>query len=512
MKSAINQPCSVLFFTKQQLSICKQPTVTTIKNQPRAAYGLVFVREFRLLENPSGIDSFRILIQAVLKSFFFLIFGCSQKTTAMPDNTNIPQFRPLMVEETTMTSICFSWEKWIGDTANHKAVSYQIWLTEEENPADPWRLVKKGKGLAQWTIDNLQCDTGYGIIVKAFEGDALVCCYPHPRGCLTVRTEGSGTNAPKDNSKAINVTATTYNSITIKWKPATDNITENNNIRYKVWLRPTGTSNSAWQTVKDKKAITSCTFTGLKLGTKYDFYVEAFDEAGNVLQYPDSGVYQTARTLTDRVAPTAKSRDINVTGTSSNSISIKWEPATDDITRKNKIRYEVWLKPDNASSKSWKKVENKTGITSYTFKNLKEGTRYDFFVKAFDEAGNVLQYPFDIGCKSGSTLTPDKAVPTVKSRDIIVTGITRNSISIQWEPATDNVSKQSRIKYQIWFFQPGVDTKWSKIDEKFGISSYTFKNLKAGTTYAFYVRAFDEAGNSLQYPLENGNCTETTKA
>ena len=422
----------------------------------------------------------------------------------MPDNTNIPQFRPLMVEETTLTSISFSWEKWIGDTADPKSVSYQIWLTEEENPADPWRLVKEGKGLAEWTIGDLQPDTGYGIIVQAFEDDALVCHYPHPQGCLTVRTEAPDTAAPTVDSKAITVTAVTYNSISIKWEPATDSVTEKDNIRYKVWQRTTGASNDAWKAVKDKKAISTYTLTGLKLGTKYDFYIEAIDEAGNVLRYPSLRGYKTASTLADTVAPTAKSRELNVTGATLNSISIKWEAATDDITQKNKIRYEVWCKPDSDPNDSWTKVEDKTGITSYTFNNLKEDTKYVFYVKAFDEAGNFLQYPFDNGSKSANTVAPDRTAPNVKSRDIIVTETTRNSISIQWEPATDNVTKQNRIKYQIWFFEPGVDTNWRKIDEKYGISSYTFKNLKEATEYDFNVKAFDEAGNLLQYPLDNG--------
>ena len=36
--------------------------------------------------------------------------------------------------------------------------------------------------------------------------------------------------------------------------------------------------------------------------------------------------------------------------------------------------------------------------------------------------------------------------------------------------------------------------------------------MKANTTYAFYVKAYDEAGNKLQYPIDNGSMTAKTEA
>ena len=423
----------------------------------------------------------------------------------MPDNMNTPQTQPLTVEESTLTSIHFSWEKWTGDTADPNAVSYQIWMTEEENPADPWRLVKEGKGLHTWTLKDLKSDTGYGILVKAIDNDVLVCQYPELRGCLTVRTKAPDTLAPTVKNSAIKVTATSYNSISIAWEPATDNATEQNKIRYKVWLKHNGAPSRAWRAVEEKKGIPSFTFTDLTLNTKYDFYIEAFDEVGNVLRYPDAKSYKTASTLADTTAPAVKNNDIKVIGITRNSISIKWDPALDDITPKDKIRYQVWLSLYNDPNDTWKKVEDQYGISSYTFKGLKEGTEYAFQIRAFDEVGNALVYPGRC-----ATEAPDTTAPSVKSRAINVTGTTRNSISIKWEPATDNVTQQSKILYRIWLFHEGVDSNWRKIDEKAGISSYTFNNLKEASQYGFYIEAIDEAGNVLKYPLDNGCMTART--
>ena len=430
----------------------------------------------------------------------------------MADNTYTPDSQALTVIQTTLDSIAISWDGWADKTVDPASVLYQVGITEDENPADPWHIVKEAAKLDRWTFKDLKPGTSYCIFVKAFVGTDLVCEYPVHRGCLTVSTLIPDSVAPKVKSKAVDVTAVTYDSISIAWEPATDNITAQDKIRYRVWLRQSGASNDAWQKKNvEETGISSFTFKGLKLGTKYDFYVEAIDEVGNVLRYPDSRSYMAVSTLADTAAPTVKSRALNVTGTTRNSISIKWEPATDNITQQSRIRYEVWCKMSDVPSDPWKKVEDKTGLTSYTFNNLKEATTYSFHVDAFDEAGNVLKYPLDNGCMTASTASSDKAAPTVKNRAITVTGTTRNSISIQWEPATDNVTQQSKIRYQVWCKLDNVPSDpWKMVEEKTGLTSYTLKGLKEATTYAFYVRAFDEAGNTLQYPLDNGCMTAKT--
>ena len=430
----------------------------------------------------------------------------------MADNTYTPDSQALTVVQTTLDCIAISWDGWADKTVDPASVLYQVGITEDENPADPWHIVKEAAKLDRWTFRDLKPGTSYCIFVKAFVGTDLVCEYPVHRGCLTVSTLIPDSVAPKVKSKAIDVTAVTYDSISIAWEPATDNITAQDKIRYRVWLRQSGASNDAWQKKNvEETGISSFTFKGLKLGTKYDFYVEAIDEVGNVLRYPDSRSYMAVSTLADTAAPTVKSRALNVTGTTRNSISIKWEPATDNLTQQSKIRYEVWCKMSDVPSDPWKKVEDKTGLTSYTFNNLKEATTYSFHVDAFDEAGNVLKYPLDNGCMTASTASSDKAAPTVKNRAITVTGTTRNSISINWEPATDNVTQQSKIRYQVYCTMSDVSSDpWKKVEERTGISSYTFNNLKENTKYSFYVDAFDEAGNVLQYPLDNGCMTART--
>ena len=429
----------------------------------------------------------------------------------MPDNTNIPQSLPLTLIRLTDRVIHFGWEP-LAEDDPHNPIVYQVWITEEENPADPWRMVRESTGMCVFVFNDLKSDTGYGIKVKAFKGSTLVCQYPAYKGCLTVRTKAPDHEAPTVTNRALQLISSSYYTLSIKWEPATDKATKKEKIRYCVWIKPCEAPDNAWQKVEDRKGISSFTFENLDINTWYAYYVEAFDEAGNCLRYPKDNGYSTGSTAADKTAPTVNDKTIQVTGTTKDSISIQWEPATDDVTPQDKIRYQMWRRATDESS--WSMVDEIRGISSYTFKNLKEATNYYIYVRAYDDAANYLQYPGTTstsGPLTVSTLAPDKTAPTVKNRNITVTDVAKNSISVEWEPATDNVTKQENIRYEVWLLQTNpASGSWKKVENKKGISSYTFKNLLQETGYSIQVRAYDEAGNSFAYPSDNSGMSVRT--
>ena len=312
------------------------------------------------------------------------------------------------------------------------------------------------------------------------------------------------------------MTRITQTSIAIQWEPATDNQTAAKDIRYQVLFKQSNTPSEPWRLVKDAKGITSHSFTGLKKGTTYSFHIKATDEAGNVLHYPLDNGCMSAKTLeakADTNAPTVLSKKLDVVKVTENSISIQWEKAKDDQTAAKDIRYQVLFKQSNTPSEPWRLVKDAKGITSHSFTGLKKGTTYSFHIKATDEAGNVLHYPLDNGCMSAKTLEAkaDTNAPTVLSKKLDVVKVTENSISIQWEKAKDDQTLAKEIRYVVGLTEAdNADDPWHIVDEAKDICEFTFKNLKANTRYAFYVMAFDEAGNMTQYPLDNGCMTAVT--
>ena len=427
----------------------------------------------------------------------------------MPDSTNQPQVPSGMLYVTRVTgnSISIKWEP--ATDANPDPILYKVGLTEEENVYDPWHIVKEGKEFYTFTFTDLKPNLSYAFFVKAYDGDELIRQYPLFNGCMTAKTGAVDKEAPTVYTKQITVTDSTRDSISIKWEAAVDNVTPKQNINYQVWFKLSNTPSDPWHLVREEKGITTHTFKNLKEETQYSFFVRAFDEAGNSLQYPLSNGCMTAKTKAgDKEAPTVDNKHITVTGTTRDSISIKWEAATDNVTLKNQINYQVWFKLSDTPSDPWRCVYEKKGITTHTFKNLKEGTKYSFFVRAIDEAGNVLQYPLSNGCMTTRTAALDKEAPQASSRNLTVFNVAMDHFCIRWSPATDNVTAADQIRYQVFLYDKG--NWWLKKDAP-GITSHTFTDLKPDTQYFVYVKAMDAAGNYINYPNDTGSIPVKTK-
>ena len=112
---------------------------------------------------------------------------------------------------------------------------------------------------------------------------------------------------------------------------------------------------------------------------------------------------------------------------------------------------------------------------------------------------------------------PDTTLPTpgnagsITSSDVDVT-----SVTLSWIKATDNISSQANIQYQVYYSPLNdVDTvaNMEANGVAFGgyvadIDTMVVTGLTQGTTYYFNIVAKDEAGNKVAYTM----VTETTLA
>lgn len=96
----------------------------------------------------------------------------------------------------------------------------------------------------------------------------------------------------------------------------------------------------------------------------------------------------------------------------------------------------------------------------------------------------------------------DNETPKVNSKRVHFSNITDSGFTISWEKATDNVTPQDRIRYEIsiWNDDDPHDTM-HKVCDAWGIDTFTFTGLKAHTHYAYFVEAYDEAGKRLTYTI-----------
>lgn len=311
-------------------------------------------------------------------------------------------------------------------------------------------------------------------------------------------------------SAPLTITQITDSSISFKWNRAPGCTVNPDPIRYQVWLTLMNDPTDPWHRVKEGTGFYEHTFTGLKRDTEYAFRVEAHDASGCICQYPIANGCMTAKTRSgaDKTAPTVSSRAFKVTRITSRSFAASWTPARDDVTEAKDILYKVFLTMAEDPTDPWRQVGEGKGITSFTFSGLKSNTMYAFYVKAFDKAGNSLQYPVDNGCMTARTNRADTQAPTVDVRAISVLQASKGKLILQWNRASDNLTAASDIKYEVYLKESGnIAQDWKVVKEGQDITRCTITGLKDGVRYAFFIKAYDEDGNVLKYPMDNGCAT-----
>ena len=181
------------------------------------------------------------------------------------------------------------------------------------------------------------------------------------------------TLAPTVNKTDFTSIFTTPDSITVTWEKATDNVTPSDRILYRVFIKEDNSPDVPLQVCSGYN-LTAYTFKGLKDNTDYLVYVTAEDEAGNAIRYPGKFCSQCIKTgIYDDEAPTVKTRGFTSIYATSDTITVTWEKATDNLTPAGKIIYKVYIK-EKASTEESRLVCKGTNLSSFFFKDLKSDT------------------------------------------------------------------------------------------------------------------------------------------
>jgi LysM repeat protein len=177
---------------------------------------------------------------------------------------------------------------------------------------------------------------------------------------------GSSTSTPPTGNMAISATAISSTEIELDW---TDTANETG---YWVYWR---TGNTDWH-VAATMAHDSTSYTADNLApeTTYQFYAQAFNDAGT----KTSNVVSATTLATPEIPPSGQIA-LAATVLSSTEIELDW---TDTA---NETGYRMYRKTGNAS---WG-LATTTGnnVTNYTAVNLAPETTYQFYVQAFNDAG-----------------------------------------------------------------------------------------------------------------------------
>lgn len=177
---------------------------------------------------------------------------------------------------------------------------------------------------------------------------------------------------------------------------------------------------------------------------------------------------------TDTIAPSAPGA-LTSTGVTSTSVSLAWNASTDNV---GVTGYQIY----NGSSL----VATVPGSAlSHTVTGLTANTSYTFTVKAKDAAGNLSNASNPVTVTTEVVLV-DTEAPTAPGNLHVMGSPTSSSVSLMWNPSTDNVGVAGYRIYNGTTLAATVSGT---------TTDHVVTGLSANSSYTFTVRAFDAAGN-----------------
>lgn len=169
----------------------------------------------------------------------------------------------------------------------------------------------------------------------------------------------------------------------------------------------------------------------------------------------------------DTQAPTAPS-NLSASNVTKTSVDLGWSASSDNVGVTGYIVYQDGVQKATTSG------------TSTTISGLSQGTSYQYYVVAEDAAGNTSSASNVINI---TTDEDDTQAPTAPS-NLAASDITTTSLNLTWSASSDNVGVTGYDVYQ----------NGSAIGSVTGTSA-SVSGLSPNTTYSFYVKAKDAAGN-----------------
>lgn len=352
-----------------------------------------------------------------------------------------------------------------------------------------------------------------------------------PQGVTTIDI------TPPTVGSTISFPLTTAHSVKLSWLEATDNLSLQQNLKYKVLQHDTdlGADPAVWNvhgdavTVMDWTAdVDNATASGLIDNTTYFFTVLVKDEAGKMSLYtPDS------KTTLDGTAPDTTGRLIHFSDITAGSIDVIWDQANDGVTPQANLLYRLVRYTDDAPMTA-EEAETTTNVNNlvvdwsmfatifpggtdpYTVSGLDDGVQYNFWVFVKDvvsgQPGNVAHYEL------ASATTLDTTVPTLPTDHALAfTEVKSTSAKVGWNKSTDNLTPQENLEYKVVWSATDLGTNpatWNAVvgdgvnndvamDWTKDVNSATATALTVDTKYYFAVIVRDAALNLSLYTVGN---------
>lgn len=286
----------------------------------------------------------------------------------------------------------------------------------------------------------------------------------------------------------------TPDAVLVTWRPASYPLLPNALLHYEIFTATTsGAQSFSTPAQIAPPGATSAIVEGLDSAAPTYFVVRAVANAGTAVD--TNTVERSTTPAADANAPTFGGA-VSAVGAGSSSVTVTWDAATDDHSAPEAITYQVFWSETTTGTPRFGAISY-PGDTQVVVEGLPAAdTTYYFTVIAVDAAGNATTPGAAV---SGKTALD--TVPPVFGGCRATANPAANGGLVVWDPAADDVTPASRMKYRIYAIPSPVDenTAFATPDaEVSGASQGVVGGLDSATTYRIVCRAVDETGNEDQ--------------
>jgi len=229
---------------------------------------------------------------------------------------------------------------------------------------------------------------------------------------------------------------------------------------------------------------TTYTDSNLSPETTYVYKLRARDTVGNVSAYSVDRSVTTPAPTVDEIPPSTPTGLIS-SATGTDYVNLRWNPST-DTGGSGLAGYEIFIRLSKIAESI---------INQYSVGGLTPDTEYTFFVRAFDNSGNISGYSDSLTVRTEATTGSDTTPPTVPL-NLQGTVDSDTSISIWWESSTD-YGTSGLAGYKVYRSDKGDSIPYASVAQP--TTGYTDSACNPGTSYTYKVKSYDNAGNTSDF-------------
>lgn len=306
---------------------------------------------------------------------------------------------------------------------------------------------------------------------------------------------GGGPGAPTFGG-IVAVAPANENTLRVSWRAGEDAESGAASLRYRIYVSVRGGRAIENPVLTTEPNVTSAYVRVEPASAKHYVTVRAVDPEGHE---DNNTIEKSAQPALDTTPPTflgVKSLEAAADG----AVKLTWDPATDDLTPPEGIRYAAFAGPEGVAVDYSKPLAIVEGVTEMSIPNaIGIGEVKRFAVLAIDASENRDRNT--IALRHARDAQPTS--PTFAGCSNVVAHGAR-AIAVDWAPATDDTTPADRIGYDVWIaLAPGAQALGGQPQATVtGATSVVIPKLTPNTTYHVICRARDENGN------RDGNTTE----